>query len=243
MENKKLEPLKKKIFCNSLFKIAGGNSTALINDCSREYRKKLSKKYLKKVEQVGFVNFNGKYPQLIMMGGELCINGTIAFASKLSKKGKLFASGIEKPVLYENKNSKTTIEMPLKYRREKNIILFEGIGYMLINKKNKIKMSKEFASNLAEKYNLPAFGIIIYKKNKITPYIYVKEVDSFIKETACGSGSIAFSLFSRYKRIIQPTGKTIYIRIGRKIKVSAKVQEETLLNTQNLSNSERRKSR
>ena len=78
----------------------------------------------------------------------------------------------------------------------------------------------------ADKYGLPAFGAIVYEKNKIIPYVYVKNVNSFVKETACGSGSIAFSLFSEYKNIIQPTGEVISIRIKKdKIFVSAEVKE------------------
>ena len=74
-------------------KIAGGNSTALIYNCPKKLRKKISKKYLREVEQVGFVYKN----KLIMSGGELCINATLALASQLLKKGVLFTSGIKKP--------------------------------------------------------------------------------------------------------------------------------------------------
>jgi len=217
-----------------ILKIAGGNTTALIYNCPVNERNKISKKYLKVVEQVGFVSYNGEYPGLIMMGEELCINGTIALASQLSKKGKLFTSGIKEPVDYFNENGKTIIKIPTKYKRDENIILFEGIGYKLIENKGGLEINKELVSKLADKYNLPAFGLIVYEKNKITPYIYVKEVDSFVKETACGSGSIAFSIFSRYNKIVQPTGESIYVKIGKDIEVGAEVNKETLLNTQEL---------
>jgi len=53
----------------------------------------------------------------------------------------------------------------------------------------------------------------------------VRKIDSFVKETACGSGSIAFSIFSGYKKIIQPTGKVINIRIKKdKILINAEVR-------------------
>ncbi|MBI4918672.1 hypothetical protein HY837_01990 [archaeon] len=59
---------------------------------------------------------------------------------------------------------------------------------------------------------MPAFGAIIYQNNRITPYVFVSRVDSLVKETACGSGSVAFSLFSGKNKIIQPTGKAIFVR-------------------------------
>ncbi len=144
-----------------------------------------------------------------MMGNELCVNALLAFEYSKSQK-----------------NRKTTIDIPLKYKKIRNIILLEGIGYILINKKFVGKVPKKFVSKLAKKYNLPAFGAIIYEKNKITPYVYVKEVDSFVKETSCGSGSIAFSIISGKSKIIQPTGKEINIKIKKdKIIISAEVKE------------------
>lgn len=157
-----------------------------------------------------------------MMGRELCINAILAFASTLKKKGRVYASGINKPIKYENKENKTTIKIPLKYKQQGNIILFKGIGFKITNNKT----DKKSVKKLSEKYNLPAFGIINYSKNKISPYVYVKKVNSFVKETACGSGSIAFSIFSGFKSIIQPTGKPIYVEINKKfIEVSSKVSE------------------
>lgn len=134
-----------------------------------------------------------------MMGGELCINARLAFVSTQTTK-----------------KSKTTIKIPLKYKKQDNIILFKGIGFICLKKSGR-SINKKYLKELAKKYKLPAFGAILYKKNKIAPYVYVKKVDSFIKETACGSGSIAFSLFSGYKNITQPTGKTINIEINKKV--------------------------
>tara|TARA_Y100000310_G_scaffold1683_1_gene2130 strand:- start:401 stop:1306 length:906 start_codon:yes stop_codon:yes gene_type:complete len=161
---------------------------------------------LKQVEQVGFISNN----KLTMMGNELCVNALLAFAS-----------------IKNTDKKKTIIEIQLKYKKEKNIIIFKDIGFICLKKSRKI--NKKYLKKLSQKYNLPAFGAIIYKKNKITPYVYVEKVDSFVKETACGSGSIAFSLFSKYKNIIQPTGRIINIRIKKdKIIISAEVKEEKM---------------
>tara|TARA_Y100000310_G_scaffold338602_1_gene428671 strand:+ start:743 stop:1420 length:678 start_codon:yes stop_codon:yes gene_type:complete len=202
--------------------IAGGNSTALVESFTKD--KKIVKRLLKDVEQVGFIYLD-RIPKLEMMGDEFCVNATLAFAFQLKGEGKLRTSGIKKPINYRNKGSLTIIDIPLKYRLEKNVVLFAGIGFVMLDKKEQRKVSKKYLKDLAIQYKLPAFGAIIYEGNKIIPYVYVREIDSFVKETACGSGSIAFSIFSGVKKVIQPTGKVIKIKINKEVSVSAKVNK------------------
>ena len=77
---------------------------------------------------------------------------------------------------------------------------------------------------MASKYKLPAFGGIIYNKNKIIPYVYVSEVGSYVRETACGSGSMAFNIFSGVEDVIQTTGQKIFIKKQKGcLEISAKV--------------------
>tara|TARA_Y100000310_G_C20663497_1_gene806125 strand:+ start:440 stop:1120 length:681 start_codon:yes stop_codon:yes gene_type:complete len=222
------------VFITTLLKIAGGNSTVLVSGCPEKMKDRLSKKYLEKVEQVGFVSEIGGVPRLNMMGGELCVNATLAFASQLFDKGELVTSGVEGKIKYENKNGVTKISIPLKYRKLKNIILFDGIGFICIDKCRKFRLTKKFLSNFCKRYDLLAFGAIIYDQNRIDPYVYVKEVNSFVRETACGSGSIAYSLFSGYGEIVQPTKKVIEVKrvSDKNIEVISKVCEikEGLIN-------------
>ena len=148
-------------------KIAGGNSTALVSNCPRELKNQVSKELLKKVEQVDFISSKNGIPKLELMGGELCINGTLAFASQLeNKQGKIFTSGITEGIDYENSGEKTKIKIPLDYQRFDKVILFGGIGFICINKKDGEKTSKEFLLEMSNKYNKPAFGVIIYNQNK-----------------------------------------------------------------------------
>ena len=159
---------------------------------------------MKEVEQVGFISGN----TLEMMGGELCVNAKLAFAFQLKENRKC--------------KGNVGIEIKLDYDKIENIILFNGIGFIITND----KLSKGCLKRLANKYSLPAFGLINYNKNKIEPYVYVKSVDSFVKETACGSGSIAFSIFSGKESIMQPTGKSIRVNIKNgKVLVNAEVEE------------------
>ncbi len=205
------------------FLIANGNSTALVYDCPVANRNKISKKQLKEVEQVGFVSTKTTPPKLTMMGGELCINATLAFASTLDETGKLITSGLKNQIHYSNKKDSTTIQIPPIFKKEKNIVLLGGIGFVLYDAKDKSRIKKQELLDLCKKYNLPAFGGIIYSKNKITPYVYVIGVNSFVKETACGSGSLAFSIFSGIKEVVQPSEKIISIKKKEFFEISAKV--------------------
>ena len=207
------------------FLIANGNSTALVYDCPVSNRKKIINELLKEVEQVGFVSQKATPPELEMMGGELCINSTLAFASTLGESGKLATSGLINPIPYFNLNNKTTIQIPVEYEKKDNIILLDGIGYILFDNKDRSMVTKSELSNLCRKHHLPAFGGIIFDGNKITPYVFVESVDSFVKETACGSGSIAFSILSGCQNVIQPSGKTISVEKKEFFEISAKVVE------------------
>jgi len=194
------------------FLIAGGNSTALVYDCSIADRDKTSKNLLKEVEQVGFVSKKATFSKMTMMSGELCINATLAFASTLDKNGELTTSGFKNPIPYSNKNGSITIQIPFRFKKDENVILLNGIGFILYDTKEKSEVKKSELSDLSKKYKLPAFGGIIYNKNKIIPYVYVAGVNSFVKETACGSGSVAFSIFSGINDVVQPTEKIISIK-------------------------------
>lgn len=193
--------------------IAGGNSTLLVWGCPSCEKNKITKKYLGEVEQIGFVETKNNLPFLNMMGGELCINGTIALAYKCGSKGKLFTSGIINPVFYLNTKSITSISIIIGYQKIKNIVLLEGIGYIYL--KQKINNKKQYLKDLCQKYNLPAFGIIYYENDKIIPFVYVRETDSLFKETACGSGSIAISILTKKSCIAQPTGEPIIVNRKR----------------------------
>lgn len=203
--------------------IAGGNSTLLVWNCPVDQRNKIIKIYLEKFEQIGFSGLYKGLPKLQMMGNELSINGTIAYASSLGKFGYLYTSGLNKKVRYFNNERITTIKLAIPYKRINNIVLLSGIGYLCFNKN--MSVGKNYLRMLVDKYKLPAFGAVYYKQNVIKPYVFVKNTDSLVWETACGSGSIAASIITNQTNIIQPTGKEIVIkRKGELFTISAEVK-------------------
>lgn len=189
--------------------IANGNSTLLVWGCPSSERNIVIKRYLGEMEQIGFVETKNRLSFLNMMGGELCINGTIALASLCGESGILFTSGLQNFIFYKNVDSKTSIYLNLNYKKLDNVVLLEGIGYIYL--KSRIKDPKRLLAQLCIQYNLPAFGILYFQNNKIEPIVYVKQTSSLFEETACGSGSIAFSIFTKKQNIIQPTGKEIRV--------------------------------
>ncbi len=192
------------------FLIAGGNSTLLVWECPKSKRSIVIEKYLGEVEQVGFIKKSDGISSLEMMGGELCINGTIALASQLGIRGKLKTSGLNSDVNFKNKKGISYLELLLPFKRDANVICFPGIGF--INSNTRVYQSKKRLAQLAKKYSLPAFGSISYQNDKLVPYVYVKNTNSLFEETACGSGSIVCSILTGYSKIIQPTGESISIR-------------------------------
>ena len=202
------------------FLIAGGNATALVRDCPTSLRASLAADLLCDVEQVGFVDEQARPPRLEMMGGEFCINATLAFASTLGPKGTVRVSGLDRPADFVNMPHATRATIPLRCSMSENIVLLEGIGFILTPKPDGHASSsptdhartKRELADLCNRFDLPAFGAIHFSGNAITPYVYVAAVDSFVPETACGSGSVAFSLFTGQDRVRQPTGQFITVR-------------------------------
>ncbi|GAB6060868.1 hypothetical protein [Desulfonatronum parangueonense] len=194
------------------FLIAGGNATALVRDCPSGSRKALVAELLQEVEQVGFMKNDSRPPRMDMMGGEFCINASLAFASTLEPQGWIEVSGLEQPFFYSNHADTTVITVPLTWSRHDNIILLQGIGFILLPLAQCPDIDKASLADLCSRFSMPAFGAVLYTDNRIIPYVHVPAVDSFVPETACGSGSVAFSIFSGVNNVVQPSGGIIAVR-------------------------------
>jgi|GEM_PF-2932651 len=206
------------------FLIAGGNPTDLIWNCPAGERLGVAKRYLGKVEQVGFVSVDNGLKKLTMMGNELCVDAILALAHDGSSAGEIFASSVDGPVSYIN-NVVTTIQFRLPYKRDGNTVLFKGIGYLCTEQESEV--SKAAAVRLARQHNLPAFGLVWYGKGSIAPHVYVAKMGSFVHETGSGSGSIAVSIVTGWEAITQPSGHFITVRRdGDVFEVAAKVSRQ-----------------
>lgn len=207
------------------YKIAGGNTTSLIEGCPTDAQRELSLKELKKVEQVGFVDSAANKPKLTMMGNELCVNATLAFAKQIGAlRGEVLTSGLVAPVKYRNFGELTSVILTMNPEiiRDKNIVLFDGIGYVCSDSAS--VPTESYLSSLAKTYKKPAFGIARYQGDSLQPYVYVEEIGEVIAETACGSGSIALNLITGARNITQVTGQRISVmRNGDQFTVTAKV--------------------
>lgn len=187
-----------------IFTVAGGNSTALVWDVPKAKRLQISKRLLQQVEQVGFVDFTDQ--SLEMMGGELCINAILAAGKLFGGSGVVKTTGLVVPYTVRRNTVELTIK--LNYRTiTVDTVLFDGIGYVF---SEKIPMQQ--LAKLADKYQLPAFGSISVRGNKIYPRVYVRDVNSCIDETSCGSASVAVAIVSGKERIKQPSGSTISVQ-------------------------------
>lgn len=193
------------------FLIAGGNATALVQGCPASRRTSLAANLLREVEQVGFMDVHARPPFMEMMGGELCINATLAFASHVGPAGRILVSGSEHPISFENTSETTRAAIPLQWSMTENLVLLEGIGFVLHPQSAGRVPAKNELAELCATFGLPAFGAIFYSGEAITPYVYVAAMDSYVPETACGSGSVAYSLFSGREQIRQPTGRIITV--------------------------------
>lgn len=203
------------------FLVASGNPTILVWDCPPWKKQSVIEKCLPILaDQIGFVSIpTDSLPKLEMMGNELCINATLALASQLGKPGQLYTSGIDTPVNY----IKNSISLNLPYEIKDNFVLFPGIGYIVTNETLNPKI---VLPQLSNQFKLPAFGQIKYLGNKINPIVYVKKTNSIVNESACGSGSIAFSLLNNVSDVIQPSGGVIKVqKNGSYVTISAKVTE------------------
>lgn len=217
-----LSPMNSKITIK--FVDTAGQITAVV--CNSKNRNSVftSRKIMmtnKNIDQVVFI----RDKSIETMGNELCINGSLA-AAFLIKSNKTKISGLEKNIKFSVNQKSITGFFPetIVQSITKNIVLLSGIGYYLT--KNNISNEKCFLEKLSKKYGMPAFGIVYYSKSKIKPVVYVSSTDTIISEKACGSGSLAYYLYSGIKNIKQPSGKIISIQASKKtftIKVPVKI--------------------
>lgn len=194
------------------------------------------------IEQVGYLSDELRPPIFTMMGNELSVNGLLAAAKDLRfANGSIVGVG-GLAVNFRDTPGQTSITLPLKHDIEKRgnetVITFGAIGYIVsateLTKENLRKRMQEEC----EARKLPAFGYIWSYLNLIRPYVYVKETDSLVAETACGSGSVAAYIAAAMgglrapSDVVQPSGEAITVWLRDSVEqiftISAGVTESRL---------------
>lgn len=204
-----------------------GQITAVIDvPVSRAQQPEVAKPLMAKIKNIGqvcFIEKDNSTPRLQMMGNELSVNGIVAgsfYLLQILKKIKitLKTSGLNETFLAQKNNGSVSIYFPKSLIKSinKNTVILAGIKYFLQSgsvPENLLNDQKNKLIKLCRNY--PASGIIFYDNNKIQPLIYVKSTKTFVWETSCGSGSIAFAKVTGFKNIIQPSGKKTLVRFNK----------------------------
>ncbi|CDZ74361.1 hypothetical protein ING2D1G_0166 [Peptoniphilus sp. ING2-D1G] len=196
------------------------------------------------VEQVGFISpsYDGPPLRMDMAGGEFCGNATRSYglyAAKFLDEGgegyiEVYVSGVDHPMyVFVNTEENTAyVELP----KAKNIgeitiedstykvVELEGITHVIIDDR---KEDKDFVDKalkaVKEKFQCEAYGILFYneKEDKMVPYVNVVEADTLIRESSCGSGTVAMGYYlntdedENFKKIIRQPNGELEVRAGK----------------------------
>jgi diaminopimelate epimerase len=217
----------------------GGNTTALVSDSfPRSQYGAIARAIIHSdptIEQVGFLeppaDSSRADLRLQMMGGEFCGNATRSAAYVAFKKtGKQYvtveSSGVDYLVPGHVTEGSSSIILPssfvqgVKKTQEATVVDLQGIRHVVFPVGFDAKQSKEQLLQ-AHKDDYPAVGIIFVSESQgllsIDPFVWVRETDTFVHETACGSGSIAVAAAlskqteDNTNRIVQPSGEIFTI--------------------------------
>lgn len=227
----------------------GGNDTALVEGISRsrKEKKKINDTIMREfpfIEQVGFIDL--KKPELQMAGGEFCGNATRSCVYlyldgrpgtvwiKTSGTSRMLKAGVD-----EGGNCWTQIPLPQKIlsmvlTEKYTIVPLDGITHVVypINQRfPSFQAAKQMAKSILTSLNLlkttPAAGVMFIRSKgdqlAIEPIVWVRDIQTFFYETACGSGTMAVGLWQALSgnkpitdvEVIQPTGETISATVRR----------------------------
>ena len=201
-----------------------GQTTALVTQkLDRAERVSAAQEIMQKssaIEQVGFLDqTSSPYPIFTMMGEELSLIGSLAAGCQLlnGKMGQAAfqASGILRPISVKLNRLTGTLQIPAgtAMKQAPDQITLGGISFLVINRlpKNRIIYSSERRRLQELLLKSPAAGIVFYQNNQIYPVVQVKETNTLVWESACGSGSVAFFLATGNSTIIQPSGAILTV--------------------------------
>lgn len=182
-----------------------------------------------------------------MAGGEFCVNACLAFAALQALNGinpeKMRMAGESVEIAAKGEPPLWTASAVLsadgsrQEQPECGIVHLPGISHVLLNMPEFPAPGTAFDQGRALLKQLgleqePAAGIIWWRKSgadyEIMPLVHVPAAGTFNLEGACGSGSMALSLFlgPGLRTIRQPSGESLLLenRGGRHVQVTAQVR-------------------
>ncbi len=211
----------------------GGNTTALVQDIyPRAEHAGLSKAIMThdtQIEQVGFIE-PAKNPaaafRLSMMGDEFCGNASRSAAYLWNRQTGARSFALEVPMTTELiactvSDAETGITLPGDFVQavhdvpEGRKVDLPGIAHIIVME-CPTPTREEAERRLAPYLEETAIGCIFVTKKEdgwhIEPYVWVKDTQTLIHESACGSGTIAVAvaLDSDHKTpvsVVQPSGE------------------------------------
>ncbi len=218
----------------------GGNTTAIVEEpVNRAHHAFVAREIMRihpTIEQVGFFEsptLPGADIRLQMMGGEFCGNAARSTAYLWGNKHgknevKVEVSGFPEIVPVSLEENAATLHLPgsffisLQKAEEGIVVDLDGIRHLVITEK-----FAQTVEVLIAKYsdNHAAVGAMITDLRDalivIRPFVWVRDTNSLIPETGCGSGSIAVAIAentlnasstSPY-RIMQPSGEVYEVSL------------------------------
>lgn len=191
-------------------------------------------------EQAGYVFLQKR--RMRMAGGEFCVNATRSFGAWLASREQLAraeysvtVSGWPTPVqlhadqleegLWMAAAGLTLSDCSFEDCAHGPVVHLPGISHLLVRAGRGGTPGKDTARRLMEDCGLvkrDACGVIWYERAgsswKMTPFVYVRALDTLYAEGACGSGALALALALRSEgerstdfSLAQPSGGTLAV--------------------------------
>ncbi len=223
-----------------------GNTTALVFDRIQNIGRtaEIIQNEFPSVEQVLFVRRENGITHGEMAGGEFCANAARSLGYVLSggrtSVQHISLSGAPSHLTVHTSPGRAILDVRLMVREELRplggtevpLMHFGGISFGIITKQSDRFDILRYGNSFDEPRvrsamtdlglaSMIACGLLFVEeieidKVKITPFIFVRNTETFYAETACASGSIAISTFmNKNLSILQPSGKFLDVKVSR----------------------------
>jgi diaminopimelate epimerase len=225
----------------------GGNTTALVEAPKGNGLASIAKRIMETdpaIEQVGFLFPSASSAfKLQMMGGEFCVNAARCaahqwFSVNSGDEVEFEVSGLSSPVKARLEDMVIHLHLPSSLIKsiseipEGHLVNMEGISFIVSD--SVTVDSRDIVTKFSE--SNPAVGVIKVSSEdgifSIEADVWVKETDTFISETGCGSGSIAAYLachgVGKKGFVQQPSGYdyAIDVRSENEIVISGIIEDK-----------------